>query len=316
MLSSCGIERFCMKHRQDHLDTLAVALLLVCCLFWGFQQVLVKATLTELPPVFQAAIRFAGATALLWMWCHFRGVALFERDGSLPAGLLAGVLFCAEFVCIYVGLQYTTASRLTIFLYTAPFWVALLLPLRVTSERLRWQQWMGLVLAFVAVGYALKEGWQGGPSPAGDVPGWLGDVLALGAGALWGLTTVVIRSTRLVQVSAEKLLYYQVAVSAFVLPFVSLQMGEVWVFEWSNFALMSMLVQTVAGAFASYLVWMWLLGHYPATRLSVFVFLTPVFALLMGAWWLNEAITPAALVALLGVALGIVLVNKKPARTD
>lgn len=302
-----------MKQRQDHLDTLAVALLLGCCLFWGFQQVLVKATLPELPPVFQAAIRFAGATALLWVWCHFRGIALFERDGSLPAGLLAGVLFCAEFVCIYLGLQYTTASRLTIFLYTAPFWVALLLPLRVASEGLRWQQWMGLVLAFVAVGYALQDGWLRTAAPEGSLPLWLGDVLALGAGALWGLTTVVIRSTRLVQVSAEKLLYYQVAVSAFVLPFVSLQMGEVWVFEWSNFALLSIVVQTVAGAFASYLVWMWLLGHYPATQLSVFVFLTPVFAMLMGAWWLNEAITPAALVALLGVALGIVLVNKKPA---
>ena len=302
-----------MKQRQEHLDTLAVVLLLACCLFWGFQQVLVKATLSELPPVFQAAIRFAGATALLWGWCHFKGVALFERDGSLAAGLLAGVLFCAEFVCIYLGLQFTSASRLTIFLYTAPFWVALLLPLRVVSERLRWQQWAGLGLAFVAVSYALQEGLRNQANVEGTLPLWLGDVLALGAGALWGLTTVVIRSSRLVAVSAEKLLYYQVAVSAFVLPFVSLQMGEVWVFDWSDFALLSMLLQTVAGAFASYLVWMWLLGRYPATKLSVFVFLTPVFAMVMGAAWLNEAVTPAALVALVGVAIGIVLVNKKPA---
>ena len=45
------------------------------------------------------------------------------------AGLLAGALFGAEFACIYLGLQYTTASRLTVFLYTSPFWVALLVPL-------------------------------------------------------------------------------------------------------------------------------------------------------------------------------------------
>lgn len=297
-----------MTSRRTHLDALAIGLLLACCLFWGFQQVLVKATLAEVPPVLQAAIRFAGATALLWLWCQARGIALFERDGTLGAGLLAGVLFCAEFVCIYVGLQYTSASRLTIFLYTAPFWVALLLPLCVKTERLGAWQWSGLLLAFVAVAYALQDGLQADTTNTGW---WWGDALALGAGALWGLTTVVIRSTRLATISPEKLLYYQVALSAFILPFVSLQLGEVWQFELSVFAWGSILIQTVAGAFASYLVWMWLLGHYPATRLSAFVFLTPLFAMVFGTLWLGEAVSIHTVVALVAVAAGIVLVNKK-----
>jgi len=297
-----------MTSRRTHLDTLAIGLLLACCLFWGFQQVLVKATLAEVPPVLQAAIRFAGATALLWLWCQARGIALFERDGTLGAGLLAGVLFCAEFVCIYVGLQYTSASRLTIFLYTAPFWVALLLPLCVKTERLGAWQWSGLLLAFVAVAYALQDGLQADTTNTGW---WWGDALALGAGALWGLTTVVIRSTRLATISPEKLLYYQVALSGFLLPFVSLQLGEVWQFELSVFAWGSILIQTVAGAFASYLVWMWLLGHYPATRLSAFVFLTPLFAMVFGTLWLGEAVSIHTVVALVAVAAGIVLVNKK-----
>ena len=294
-----------MTSRRNHLDALAIGVLLACCVFWGFQQVLVKATLAEVPPVLQAAIRFAGATALLWLWCQARGIALFEHDGTLAAGLLAGVLFCAEFVCIYVGLQYTTASRLTIFLYTAPFWVALLLPLCVKTERLGVMQWAGLFLAFVAVAYALQDGLQTAST------GWWGDALALGAGALWGLTTVVIRSTRLATISPEKLLYYQVALSAFILPFVSLQLGEVWNLEVSVFAWGSLLIQTVAGAFASYLAWMWLLSHYPATRLSSFVFLTPIFAMVLGTLWLGEAVSVHTVAALVAVAAGIVLVNKK-----
>jgi drug/metabolite transporter (DMT)-like permease len=301
---------FRMTSRREHLDALAVGLLLACCLFWGFQQVLVKATLPEVPPLWQAAVRFAGATALLWLWCHYRGIALFERDGSLWPGVLAGVLFCGEFVCIYLGLQHTSASRLTVFLYTAPFWVAGVLPLFVASERLRLQQWLGLALAFVAVVYAVQDG--GGASHASPW-WWLGDALALLAGALWGLTTVLIRSTGLVRIRAEKLLYYQVALSAFVLPIVSVQMGEVWSFDLSTFAWVSIALQTVIGAFLSYLTWMWLLGHYPATKLSVFVFLTPVFALLFGTVWLNESVTAGLIAALVGVTAGIVLVNKKPA---
>jgi len=100
-----------MTERRLQLDFLAIALLLACCVFWGFQQVLVKATLPEVPPVLQASLRFMGATVLLWLWCRARGVALFRSDGTLKAGVIAGLLFCAEFVCIYVGLQHTSASR-------------------------------------------------------------------------------------------------------------------------------------------------------------------------------------------------------------
>jgi drug/metabolite transporter (DMT)-like permease len=300
-----------MKTRHDHLDSLAIGLLLACCLFWGFQQVLVKATLPEVPPLLQAAVRFAGATLLLWVWCHHRGVALFERDGSLWVGLQAGALFCGEFVCIYLGLNHITASRLTVFLYTAPFWVAGVLPLLVHSERLRVQQWLGLGVAFVAVVYAVSGG-ASAQNSHNDAWWWVGDALALGAGALWGLTTVLIRSTRLSSLSAEKLLYYQVAFSAFALPIVSLQLGEVWSFDVSTFAWVSIALQTVIGAFMSYLVWMWLLGRYPATKLSVFVFLTPIFALIIGAVWLGEPVTLDLVIALVGVSAGIVLVNRKP----
>ena len=297
-----------MSARKTHLDTLSISLLLACCLFWGFQQVLVKATLAEVAPAFQAAIRFAGATVLLLAWCAWRGIKLFAADGTLRAGLLAGSLFAAEFACLYLGLQYTSASRLTVFLYTSPFWVAVLLPIWVPSEKLRPVQWAGLACAFAAVAFALREGFS-----AGGASTWMGDVMALAAGMLWGLTTVVIRASSLSRLSPEKLLLYQIAVSTVALPLVSLVLGERWSWSFSPFALTSLLLQTVVGAFASYLTWMWMLGRYPATKISVFVFLTPLFALLFGVWWLGEAVTPNLLAALVLVAIGIVLVNRKPA---
>lgn len=296
-----------MTVRKDHLDGKASALLLACCLFWGVQQVIVKATLPELAPVFQAALRFVGSAVLLLLWCHWRGVPLFQRDGSLGAGLLAGSLFAAEFAALYLGLEHTTASRLTMFLYTSPFWVAVLVPLFVPAERLRPLQWLGLACAFAAVVFALSEGF----SMSGGGLTWRGDLLGLAAGALWGLTTVVIRATRLVTLAPEKTLFYQVAVSSALLPLLSLGIGERWNWHWSGFAIGSIAVQTVVGAFASYLVWMWLLVRYPATKISAFVFLTPLFALAAGAMWLHEPVTPRLIAALALVAVGIVLVNRR-----
>ncbi len=292
--------------RKDHLDSLAVGLLLLCCLFWGFQQALVKATLVEVAPVFQAAIRFVLATLLLLLWCRWRGIALFARDGTLLAGLLAGSLFALEFAALYAGLRYSAASRMTVFQYTAPFWVAALLPWWIASERLRSLQWGGLAIAFVAVLLALREGMGQSENPQQ----WIGDALALASGLAWALTTVTIRTTGLGKVSPEKLLFYQIGVSAVALPGLSLLLNESWDWQFSNFALGSLLLQTVVGAFASYLAWMWMLGRYPATKISVFAFLTPVFALLFGALWLREPITPSLLASLTLVAVGIILVNR------
>jgi drug/metabolite transporter (DMT)-like permease len=296
-----------MRARKEHLDTLAVSLLLACCMFWGVQQVLIKATVGEVPPLWQASLRFAGATVLLWLWCAARGVRLFERDGSLPAGLLAGALFAGEFTCIYLGLRDTTASRLTVFLYTSPFIVALLLPRLGPSERLRPVQWVGLFIAFAAVAFAFSEGFRGETSSRQS----RGDALGLAAGVLWGLTTLVIRASSLARTSAEKTLFYQVAVTALAAPVLSLALGEPWSLRYSAFGWTSLALQTVLGAFASYLAWMWLLGHYPATRMSSFTFLTPVFALVFGVALLDEPLTLQLVLALVGVAAGIVLVNRK-----
>ncbi|MDO8458626.1 MAG: DMT family transporter, partial [Burkholderiaceae bacterium] len=207
------------------------------------------------------------------------------------------------------GLQHSAASRLTIFLYMSPFWVAILLPFFVSSEKLRPVQWLGLTCAFIAVVFALREGLGTASKP----DQWLGDLLALGSGMFWGLTTVVIRSTSLARASAEKLLFYQVSVSAVALPILSVMLGEHWVWNFSVFSSTSLLVQTVVGAFASYLAWMWMLGRYPATKILVFVFLTPVFALLFGSLWLNEPVTLNLILSLSMVAVGIVLVNLKQA---
>jgi len=259
------------------------------------------------PPLWQASIRMAGAVVLLWAWCARRGVPLFERDGTLPGGLLAGALFAGEFTCIYLGLQLTTASRLTVFLYTSPFVVAVLLPRWVPAERLRGLQWVGLAIAFAGVVVAFSESF--GHSTSAQLRG---DALALAAGVLWGLTTLTIRATRLATASAEKTLFYQIAVTAAISPLLSLLLGEQWGFAYSGYAWFSIGLQTVIGAFASYLAWMWMLRHYPATRISSFTFLTPLFALVFGVVLLSEPLTLQLVLALAGVALGIVLVNRRP----
>jgi drug/metabolite transporter (DMT)-like permease len=294
--------------RRERLDALAVGLLIVCCALWGLNQVAAKAALADVPPLTQAALRSAGAALLVLAWARARGMRLFERDATLRGGLVAGALFAAEFACIFTGLQFTSASRMVVFIYLAPFVVALGMPLIARGERLRALQWIGLAAAFAGVAWAFAEAFS--PTAAAPPRQWLGDALGVAAALLWGATTLAIRATPLSSASAEKTLLYQLTVSAALLALAAPLTGESWPLRWSTLSIGSLLFQTVIVTFASYLTWFWLMRHYPATRISAFVLLTPVFGLAAGVTLLGEPLTLRLVVALVAVVLGLALVNR------
>lgn len=296
-----------MTDRKAHLDATALSCILLCCVLWGINQSAAKAALPEVPPLVQAALRSLGAALLVLAWSRWRGIPLFERDGTLPGGLMAGSLFAAEFALIFWGLQHTHASRMIVFIYLSPFVVALGMPLISKTERLGPWQWAGLVIAFTGVALAFSEGFG---APAAGPLQWLGDAMGIAAAVLWGATTLAIRGTRLAQAAAEKTLFYQLAVSAVLLGLAAAAMGQHWPERWSPLAVGSMFFQTVVITFASYLLWFWLIRHYPATRLASFTLLTPLAGLAAGMALLDEPATPWLLLALAAVAAGIWLVNR------
>jgi drug/metabolite transporter (DMT)-like permease len=299
-----------MTDRKDRIDSLAATLLVVCCFLWGLNQVAAKVALPEVPALWQASLRSLGGAALVWLWAAARRIPLLQRDRTGLPGLLAGTLFAAEFACIFIGLQYTTASRMVVFLYLSPFVVALGMPFIARSERLSAAQLAGLGVAFVSVGWAFFEGFT---RPAAGPKQWVGDALAVLAAALWGATTLVIRASPLSSASPEKTLLYQLVVTGFGLGAVALWNGPPLPASLSGLAWGSLAFQTVAVTFLSFLVWFWLVRHYPATKLSSFTLLTPVFGLVLGAVLLDEPITLRLAVALVGVSAGIYWVNR-PAR--
>jgi drug/metabolite transporter (DMT)-like permease len=253
--------------------------------------------------VAQAAVRSILATVLLMGWSFVAGQRLFERDGTLLAGIAAGLLFAFEFVFIYGGLGHTNASRMSVFVYLAPPLTALGLHFFVRGERLGLQQWLGVALAFTGLVLAFAEGFTSGRST------WRGDLCGIVAAFLWAATTVLIRASHLARASATKTLFYQLGVSALVLPLASWALGERGIVSVTPLVLASLAYQGVIVAFASYLAWFWLLTRYLAARLSVLSFLTPLFGMLSGVVFLSEPLSAYFAGAALLIAAGIALVN-------
>jgi drug/metabolite transporter (DMT)-like permease len=270
---------------------------------WGFQQVTIKVIATDVSLVMQAGIRSIVATALLLVWAAAHRIALFSRDGTLAAGVVAGLLFAFEFIFIYGGLGHTNASRMSVFVYLAPPLTALGLHFFVRGERLGVLQWTGVAVAFGGLVLAFSEGFHSG------LDTWKGDLCGFVAAFLWAATTVLIRASSLAHATATKTVFYQLGVSSLLLPAASIALGEHGVRDVNALVVASLAYQGVIVAFASYLAWFWLLTRYLAARLSVLSFLTPLFGMAFGVGLLSEPLSARFALAALLIAGGIALVN-------
>lgn len=282
-----------------------VATQIALCMIWGLGQVATKIGNTGISPIWQAALRSIGATILLTAWIVWRRIPLGERDETIVPGTIIGVFFALEFVCLFVGLVHTTAVRAVLLLYSAPFFVALGAHWFVPGDRLTRNKTIGLAAAFAGLLLTFQ-----GRLAAPDANAILGDLLCLAAAFFWGCTTILIKTTPLRRAPAETTLLYQLGISAVVLAALSWAFGEPGVFAPSPLVWGALAFQTVVVTFASYLVWFWLIRHYPATRISAFTLLTPVFGLLAGVALLGEPVSSRLLIALAAVSCGIALVNR------
>ncbi|WP_291862815.1 DMT family transporter [Bradyrhizobium sp.] len=282
----------------------AVTLMLMLCLSWGFNQIAVKLVLPEVPPMLQALIRSVGALPVLLIIGWWRGVRLFERDGTLRAGLAAGVIFGVEFVLIYRGLLLTSASRAVVFLYTAPFFVALGSYVFL-GERLRASQWGGLALSFAGVALAI-----GVPQPNVDADVLLGDLLIVAGGALWAATTLLVKATALLRAPAEKGLGYQVAISIPILGFAAWVSDERLTQIPGPLSLSLLAYQAFWVVGLTFLIWFALVKTYSASKLSSFTFITPLFGVVASYFIMHDTLTLAFGVAALLVIAGLYLVNR------
>ena len=286
------------------IDATATASMVVLCALWGTQQVAIKLAAPDMSPVLQVGLRSGLACVLVALVVWLRREWPTLRGDAWRPGLLAGALFGLEFVLFAQGLRFTSASHMSIFLYTAPVFAALGLHLRLAEERLAPVQWIGIAVAFA--GIVLSFSGRGGDAEGGDA--WIGDLLGLAAGAAWGATTLVVRTSRLARAPAAVTLWYQL-VGACVLALGSaLVLGETHATVTGRL-FVSLAYQTVILSAASYLAWFSLMRVYLASRLGILSLMTPVFGIGFGIVILGDHLTPGFLAGAALILSGILLVS-------
>ena len=275
-----------METLKRALDGRAVATVVGLCFLWGLSQVSIKVANRGVSPIFQGAVRSIIAASLVALWARLRGLPLIHQDRTLLHGLAIGLFFGTEFIFVYLGLFYTTASHAVIFLYTAPLFVALGAHWLLPAEPITARKCAGLLLAFLGV---LATFWDSLRSPTRLQ--LLGDLLSLTAGFLWAATSLYLKRVVRTSMTPSQMLFYQLGFSAVQLAVMSLLFEPNRITDPTPVVIGSLLYQGVIVAFASYLVWFWLIQVYPVSSISAFTFFTPIFGILLGGILLREPLT-------------------------
>lgn len=289
--------------RKTSLDMFGMLSLTGFAMLLGINQVAIKLGNTGLQPVFMAGIRSLGALLVLLLWMRLRGVEFRIRPGTVPSGVLMGLLFSIEFSCLFFALDWTTVARTSILFYTMPVWLGFAGHFLLDGDRLTPLKLAGQGLAVLGVAIAVLD--RGGSGEAT----LMGDALALCAAMCWAGIALLARVAPVSKTRPEMQLFWQLVISAPALLILSLWFGP-FVRDFQVYHMGLLIFQIVCIASMGFLFWFWLLSIYPASSVASFSFLTPILGVVLGWALLGETLGPSILISLLLVCAGLVLINR------
>ena len=293
--------------RKDRIDAFGALVLITFSFLMGINQVMVKLVNAGFSPVFQAGLRSACALLPVVLYAVLTRKRLSVTDGSLIPGIVCGLLFSMEFLLLFTAFEYTAVSRASVLFYTMPVWVAVAAHFLFPGEALTPRRLVGLALAVVGVAWALLD------KPGAAEGSLKGDIMCIAGSMCWAGIALTARLTKFSRAEPEMQLTYQLAVSGPVLLLAAPLFGDV-IREVTPLIIGLFTFQVLAVVAFGMLTWFWVLRHYPASDMTSFSFLAPLFGVLGGWLILDETITLSIVGALVLVGAGIALISWRPRR--
>jgi len=276
------------------------------CALWGGNMVAMKVGLQGVPPAAAAGFRFLLASISVLLFAVIRRARLTVDRGLWPHLLALAALFVAQHGIFFVGLNLTSASRSSVFMFTQPVYTVLLAHFLVPGERLTPTRAGGILLSLAGLLVVFGERLAGGS--------WtmlLGDGLVTAAAVGWALQSVYMKHL-VYRTDPFVLTLYQMALG-FPCFFVANRLFESRLIHFVDAKIvLAFLYQGSIIAGLTFVAWTSLMRRHQIGQLSAFIFLTPLFGVLLSWLLLGDPITLPLLAGLVLAASGIALVNRPP----
>lgn len=287
-----------MTAGSGRLDARAIGLAVLAMAVLGGSYTAGKIALQDLPPFGLLAVRMAITTAALGACAAILRMSLAQPLGYVLAHTL---LFALSQGLLFMALGLTSAGRVAILFNMQPFFTLLLLPLFFAGDRVTPRRWLGTGVAFAGVALVLAERGVAGGS-------WEGDLLSLAAALCW--TASIILNKRMPgKFSPVAMVFWNCAGAIVLFGLLSWLLEPAAAWHFTVPAAAGVLYLGLVAACLGFVLVAWLTRAYSASRVNVFVFLSPIFGVLIGWALLDEAVSLQQALGALAVAAGILIVT-------
>ena len=287
------------------IDGLAASFLIIFSILLGLNQVLVKLVNVGMHPVFQVALRSTLAIFPILIYCYIAKKKINFFDGSLFAGIIAGILFAIEFIFLFTALDYSTVTRVSLIFYTMPVCLTISAHFLIKNDKLSFNKILGLGIALLGLVLAIYE-----PISSYTSKQFYGDLYSLLASFCWAAIAIMLKSSRLTRAAPETQLLYQLIVSGIILLPISLLFND-FIREINTTLILIFSFQVIVIMCLGFIGWLWVMSKYSASSTSSFAFLTPIFGVLFGWLIMGDIINIQIYLSLFLTCLGIYLINKR-----
>jgi drug/metabolite transporter (DMT)-like permease len=284
---------------------------LAVCLIWGTTYLGIRISLETIPPLLMAAMRWIAAGGLLIVLLALRGERLPARREWPSLGLL-GILLLGFGNGAVVWAEQTVPSGLTaVLVATSPFWMVGIDALMPDGEAITLRRVLGLVVGFggivMLVWPEIRFDGTGG--------GFLGGVIAAQIACVgWAVGSSYARHRGRGHASGENVLAtaaFEMLFGGIALLVASLALHETARLTFTPRTASALLYLIFVGAIAGFSAYAYALKHLPVATVSLYAYVNPVIAVVLGTLVLKEPFSVRMIGAALVVFVGIALVRSR-----
>lgn len=298
-----------MKHDRF----LAYAAFAVVCIVWGTTYLAIRVAVTTMPPFLLTGARFLFGGVVLFIVAKLHGDAIPHSRRILGEVALCGVLMVAiGNLSVVWAEQWVPSGFAALFVGTAPFWVILIEWTRRTGERVEPRRGLGMLVGFIGVALLVTPHGAGKAFDAHFVIG----ALVIQAGCIaWQYGTVrgkyALASMPPLMSSALQML-----AGGAVVTVVGLSVGELPHFHATPRTFAALAYLAVFGSVLTYTAYVYAARHLRTTTLSLYAYVNPLVAVLLGWFVLHEHMTWVSVTAMVVILTGMALVQTSRAASQ
>ena len=291
---------------------LAYVAFAIVCIVWGTTYLAIRVAVRSIPPFLLTAMRFVVAGSVLFAIARFRGEEFPRAKRVIGEIILVALLMVGlGNLAVVWAEQWVPSGIAALLVATAPFWAALMERFRRDGEHIGRRRGAGMLIGFVGVAMLVTPGATG----AFDMHFVLG-ALAIQVGSLAWQYGTMRGKYNLENVSPFMSSALQMIVGGLACGIVGLSIGEAHRLTWTRDGIVGLAYLTIFGSLLAYTAYVYALKKLRMTNMSMYAYINPLVAVLLGWLILKEQLTWISIVAMCIILGGVALVQSGGRRSN